>query len=498
MSKRRFTALLLAGLLTCLSAIPSRAITIKEENEISREFMTYIYRNFEIVTDPDIVGYVDKVGRKILAQYPPQPFQYSFYVVKNDTYNAFAGPGGKIFIHTGLFDALESEDALAGILGHEISHAACRHLSDNADRSNKINLGTLAGIAAGIFMCIYGDPQAGTAITAGTVAGSASASLAYSREDEIQADQTGLKYIALAGYDPSGLIEALEVIRGKQWYGEDQIPAYLTTHPATSDRISYIRNWVDSHPNAIVKNKTKDKFDFEIIHVKIKAMYGNVEEAQAYFKSMLKNDQDNILGLYGMGMVFARLDKMDQSIEYLKRTLEKNAFNMGILKTLGKAYFKAGKYGNAKGVFESALSLVPGDFESNLYMARILCETGHFEQAISLLMPFSMEENGQAAAFYYLGDIYARKGMLLESYFYLGLYFQQRKDLQSALSQYERALKQAGNKEQKEKIRAKIDEIKKDDKNAKKTKASFGLSLTRDRFENTGNIANATANFELN
>lgn len=446
---------------------PVLGITVNEENEISKEFMKYVFTQYEIVADQEISNYIQALGDRILKNYPPQPFAYRFYVIKNDTYNAFAGPGAQIFIHSGLFQALTSEDQLAGIIGHEISHSACRHISENIERSGKIGLGTLAGVAAGIFMSIYGDPAAGSALTIGSIAGSQSVSLAYSRDDELQADQQGLKYLVEAGFNPKGLIEALNIIRSKQWYGKEQIPAYLSTHPALEDRIAFIKNWMESHPEQTQGNQA-DAFDFHMIHTKVTALYGGEDDAAIYFDHMLEKDPGNLFGLYGKGMVFARKGKMDDAIVYLKKALEKKAFHVGMLKTLGKVYFNTGNYASAQDVFKGALSLVPRDYECNVFLGRISLETGQYDQALEYLLPYANEEKGVTGAFYYLGDVYSRKGMMLESYYNLGLYYLNKKDMKNALTQFERARKLAKDTVMEDKIQAKIDEIKGKNKKDKK------------------------------
>lgn len=479
MRKRRSWTMVFLSIVFFFHCGPSWGLTVNEENEISREFMSYIYTNYELVSDPEIAQYIQKIGDRILASFPPQPFTYRFYVIKNDTYNAFAGPGAQIFIHTGLFEALDNEDELAGIIGHEISHSACRHIAKNIDRSGKIGLGTLAGVAAGIFMSIYGDPAAGSAMMLGTVAGSQSVALAYSRDDELQADQIGLTNLASAGYSASGLIDALNIIRSKQWYGKEQIPTYLTTHPALEDRISFIKNWMERYPEKQRPKNPDDTFEFNMIHTKVVALYGDVNASRARFETILKKEPDNIFGLYGMGMVLARSGKMDESIIFLKKALEKRALHVGMLKTLGKVYFNNGMYTNAQNVFEGALTLVPRDYECNLYLARILTESGKFDQALELLIPFASEEHGEILAYYYLGDIYARKGMMIDSYYQLGLYYWTKKDVKNALTQFERALKLTENPDIKNKIQDRIDDVKGQEKKEKKQddqkKPSFNL-----------------------
>ena len=241
-------------------------ITIKEEEDLAREFLRYVTLQFEIIDDPIIVEYVNSVGKKILAKVPPQPFPYHFYVVKQDVYNAFATPAGHVFVYSGLIEAMDNEDELAGILAHEISHVICRHISQKIERSKLISIATLAGVAAGMLLGAAGGGQAAGALTMGSMAAGQSASLAFSRENEIQADQVGMVYLTDAGYTGEGLLTVLNKIRAKQWYGSNQVPTYLMTHPAVEDRLAYIDTYLASRKK---DNKTIQPVNteaFRLVH----------------------------------------------------------------------------------------------------------------------------------------------------------------------------------------------------------------------------------------
>ncbi len=456
---KRISILSFVLVLTFVFSFSSFAITLKEEEEIAHEFISKIRSHCKIISDPEIAGYLSTLGEKILAKYPEQPFKYNFYVIEDDVFNAFAGPGGHIFINSGLFAALTTEEELAGIIGHEISHVACQHISERIDRAGKIGLSTIAGVAAGIFLSIYGDPAAGTALTIGSIAGGQTLSLAYSRKDEVQADRVGLKFLNAAGYSGRGLINSLGKIRSRQWFGKDQIPVYLTTHPALEDRLSYINNWIDRNEKQ-VKPPVKNSYDFDMANTKIVAKYTSIVSAEKVFKNKLDESPTDVFANYGYGIVLSRARKYNKAIDYLKISLEKNAFHTGMLKTLGRVYFDSGNYNKAKNVFEGILSIVPDNFEYNLYYGRCLAESGELDKGISVIKAFATEEHGEMMAFYYLADIYARKNLLVDSYYYLGLYYKAKRDIKNALIQFNRALSIATTPLNKQKIRGHLKTLK--------------------------------------
>lgn len=237
--------IIMGGTLSSQSAF---GITLQEEEELSREFIKVVLAHYEIVDDPLIANYVNEIGNKILSVLPPQPFSYHFYVIKEDVYNAFAIPGGHIFINSGLFEAMDSEEELAGILSHEIAHVVCRHISQKIERARKISMATLAGMVAGVLLgAAGGAAAAANAVTMGSMAAAQSMTLAYSRDDERQADQIGLHIERKAGYNGKGLMDVLKKIRSKRWFDSNEIPTYLQTHPGAEERMAYIDTWLEKH-----------------------------------------------------------------------------------------------------------------------------------------------------------------------------------------------------------------------------------------------------------
>ena len=206
-------AIVVAGLL-----IPQDVfvLTVSEEEKMARSFLPVIFKYYDVIEDPVVVNYINKIGNRIVDKLDEPLFQYRFYVLDTDPYNAFAIPAGYIFINSGLLMAMEDEDELAGILGHEIAHVNARHISQKIERSKKLGWARLAGMAAGVLMGVAGaGGDASQAVTQGSAAAAATAELSYSRENEIQADQLGLIYLKDAGYGGDGLLKILKKMRAK-------------------------------------------------------------------------------------------------------------------------------------------------------------------------------------------------------------------------------------------------------------------------------------------
>ena len=368
------TALLFL-ILSCIPS-PSKAITLAEEEELAREFMTVVNKRFKLIKDPYIVDYVNSVGRKILDNLPPQPFAYRFYVIDSDVYNAFATPAGHIFIYRGLIEAMDTEDELAGILGHEIGHVQCRHISDKIERSSKLNIAALAGLAAGIFLGVGGAGEAAQAVTVGSMAAAQTMALAYSREDEIQADKVGLENLSRAGYDGAALMTTLDKIRAKRWF--DNIPTYLTTHPAAEDRIAYIDAWFQNHPEPRPKGATPA---FQKAQTRLLALYGDEEKALDRFGKRVRNDPKDSLAHYGYGLILARTGNRKEAASQLEVALEKDPLDSALLGELGRVYFLDGRLEESLSALQGARGLSGKNPETQFYLGRAQMELGHYQQA---------------------------------------------------------------------------------------------------------------------
>ena len=441
----------------------ARGITIQEEEEQSREFMVQIHEHFEIIHDQIISDYINRIGNKILSVVPPQPFEYHFYVIKEDTYNAFAGPGGQIFIYSGLFQALENEDELAGILGHEIAHVVCRHISQQIEQSKKVGIGTLAGVAAGILLgaTTGAGGAASSAAVMGSMAAGQSIVLAHSREDEMQADQRGVDFLTKAGYNPKGLLTALIKIRSQQWYGKDQIPTYMMTHPAIEDRIGYLSTWIEANASKIDHLTPHSSASFDWIHARLAAMFGPENDALKYFKTQVAQKPDNTMEHYGYGLILARTGNRNAAIDQFRAALTKRAFDPVLLTELGKTYFLDGRYVEALHILRGTMDISSDETECLFYIGRCLIELGKFEEASRTFESLLLSTPDYPDAIYYLGSAYGSLGRVSDSCYYLGQYYFIRGNYQNAVVQLEKALESATDPQKKAEIETLLKDAKK-------------------------------------
>jgi predicted Zn-dependent protease len=447
----------------CARPLVGHAITAAEEEKLRKKFLVEVKKQFQIIDDPNITQYINQLGQKIVQQLPPQPFKYRFHLIEESTYNAFAGPGAVIFINTGLLAAMEHEDELAGILCHEVIHVYSRHISDRIERSKKVGVVTLAGLVAAIALGAAGGGAAANAAAIGSIAAGQTMELAYSREDEIQADQLGLQVLAKVGYSAQGLLEIMEKIRAQQWFGSNQVPGYLRTHPAAEERVVYIANWIDAHTDTgsqTVQKRDLDPYRFNKIRNIVQAKYSDQATARVHFENKLRTPSPDPLDHYGLGLVMERSGEYDEAIIQLRKALKKNAFDADLLADLGRIYFKGRRYSEATATLKGALSIDPGHVESRYFLGRTQLELGDNSSAVENLEKVARYNEDYLDTAYFLGSAYGREGNMAEAHYLLGRYYMEKGEIQTATVQLTQALEKTSNPDRRKEIEELLEELR--------------------------------------
>ena len=226
-------ALLLAGCVSLKDINPlNREITVEQEMEIGAEVHRQIRASGVLVTDPIVLAYLNELGQRIVRVTEPQPFIYRFNLLRSDSLNAFAVPGGYIYIHTGVVEQAGDVSELVGVLAHEVAHVRLRHIAKTQEAQAPIQLIALAAAV------LSGGNEAAIAAAQGL---NVSLQLKHTRQHEAEADRHGIDYMIRAGYDPRGMARFLERLLAAYGSGPDILP-YLFSHPALKDRIAAVRN----------------------------------------------------------------------------------------------------------------------------------------------------------------------------------------------------------------------------------------------------------------
>lgn len=188
--------------------------------------------------DSKLQAYVDRVGNKIVqsTEAGSSPYKFEFHLLADaKTVNAFALPGGQIFITYALLSRLKNEDQLAGVLGHEIGHVVNRHSAEHiAKQELTQGLIQATDIATG-------DPSVISRFVGSMI------NMKYGREDELESDEYGVKYMSQAGYDPAAMIDVMIIL--KEASGGGKQPEFMSTHPSPENRIEKLKELVKKYKN---------------------------------------------------------------------------------------------------------------------------------------------------------------------------------------------------------------------------------------------------------
>lgn len=191
--------------------------------------------------DQAIVQYVRDLGGRLAAQSEMPEIDWAFYVLDSQVINAFALPGGKVFISRGLIEKMDNEAQLAGVIGHEIGHVTARH---GNERMGKAMIAQGLIIAAGIGGAVS-DEQWLQVLGVGTAVGGQLFLLKYSRSNELEADTLGVRYMAHLGYNPVGQIQVMEILR--EAASGSAPPEWLSTHPTSDTRIANLEKTISQN-----------------------------------------------------------------------------------------------------------------------------------------------------------------------------------------------------------------------------------------------------------
>lgn len=215
--------------------------TPEAEKEFGQAFVKSLHTEFSLNQDPEINDYIRQIGHKV-AMHSGQNREFSFYVIENDSINAFAGPNGVIGIHTGLIKAVKTEAELAAVIAHEIAHITQQHLS----RRYLYNTtsGTTTSVATLLAAILIGmvDPNAGMAALMGGQSLNIEKQLKNSRQHENEADFVGIKILYNSGYNAHAMADFFGRLADESRNNEFQVPEILRTHPVTTNRLINAEN----------------------------------------------------------------------------------------------------------------------------------------------------------------------------------------------------------------------------------------------------------------
>jgi predicted Zn-dependent protease len=273
----------LAADLPDLGEVSRQYFSDQEEQVLGRTIMRDVYADPRYLDDPEIETYLNQLGYKLVSVSPRNQREFSFFVVDDPTINAFAMPGGNIGVHTGLLLTAQSESELASVIAHEISHVTQDHIARMVAAQSQSYWPTMAALALAL-LASRSNPNVASAAIASTQAFSIQNQLNYSRDYEREADRLGYELLTRAGFDPRGMSTFFNRLQRASRFYDSSAPAYLRTHPLTSDRIADMEARSESAPY----HQVEDSLDFQLVRARLRAREGSPDDAVLAARSTLK------------------------------------------------------------------------------------------------------------------------------------------------------------------------------------------------------------------
>jgi len=274
------------------------------ERKIGEQAMQDIrQRDPHYLEDPELTEYINALGRRLVAAAPDARLDFQFFLMQDSTINAFAMPGGFVGVHTGLLLAAQTESELAGVLAHEVAHVTQRHLARMLGQQEQMSIPTIAALIVAVLAARSGGDVA-QGIIAAAGAGNIQAQLNYTRDYEREADRIGFQTLQNAGFDVNGMASFFERLQKATRIYENNAPAYMRTHPLTTERIADMQN----RAYHAVYRQSPDSLEFHLVRAKLSAEQGSPRDARMHFADMVKEQRyaNEAAARYGLAIALSR------------------------------------------------------------------------------------------------------------------------------------------------------------------------------------------------
>lgn len=355
-----------------------------EEQRLGDAFMRNLRANLDIIDDPILNNYLQKLGWHLVTAGDAGHRRFEFFIVSAPSINAFAGPGGYIGIHSGLFLSTEHEGELAGVLAHEIAHVTQRHLARAYQEISRLNLPLTAAVITAIILgnqgLDYGLAEAAIAVT---TAGSIQHQINFTRNNEKEADRIGLQILADGNFDPRHMPAFFGRLQRSAMMYDNQQLEFLRTHPVTHSRIADTEGRAEQFP----KLKPRDESEFKLMQTRLRILTSHdLKKAQALFEQLLLHPQtDTLSNRYGAALTSLLLGNHVQAARHLEQSLIAHPESITLRLLQAKIKQESGQFGRALAIHTQLANQQSRNPVLAELHAQLLIETKQFDAALSRL-----------------------------------------------------------------------------------------------------------------
>ncbi|HSQ00910.1 MAG TPA: M48 family metalloprotease [Candidatus Dormibacteraeota bacterium] len=424
-----------AGALAALAVLASTAAAISYEGErgLGQQFDLTVRQRAPLVDDPEVVAYVNGVGKRIAATLDQSYFDYQFAVIRDPRINAFAVPGGYVYVHSGLLAALRSDDELAAVLGHEIGHVHAHHIVRQQEKSQVLNYTALLGMLLSVV-----QPAVGSLATAASQA----AALQYTREFEQEADYLGARYMQAAGYDPRAMLDFFKLLGDQQRVSPASAPPYLQTHPMSDERLDRLEAVLKTNQWA-ARQLPPASMTLQRVQALVRAAGEPPADVLTAYRRMRDADPANPNAQYLYGIVALETGQLDDASTALAAAEAGHV--EGVDRELGRLALRRRDLPEARKRLSDYLARKPDDAGAQVDLAQACealgdsaCAESAYQRALATAPWLEAAQHGY-------GQLAGRSGRAGDGFYHLATAARLNGDYPTALNQYARAVAQLPN-----------------------------------------------------
>jgi predicted Zn-dependent protease len=362
------------------------AINIEYETRLGRSVYQRLLAADLVETHPLLDRYINELGFRLLSGIDNRVRGYRFFIVRDDSINAFALPGGYIGINRGLIELANTQHQLASVMAHEIAHVELRHGIDMMERSGEVNTTSLLTMIAGLLLGSV-DSQVGSAVMFGGAAAGQQAMVNFTRENEYEADRIGIELMGDASFDTNGMVEFFTIMGKLSGSGEIGGIEYLSTHPLDNNRVAEAMGRVRNNPGS-----------------------GNQIDNYLLFKDYLRYVSSDHLPKNGSSYLRALATLKASDYERAEQMLSDlyllDNENIWYSIAYAECLEHLGRESEAELVYRRLLDIFPGDYVLSVRLVNLLIASGRNQSALIIARRLEIENPRQMQIYFLLSEIY--------------------------------------------------------------------------------------------
>jgi len=341
------------------------SLNLQKEDEIGRGLYLRLKERGYVIENPLLSRYLSDIGESLLSALDVRLRDYTFYLVKDSSVNAFATPGGYIGVNVGLIMMSRSEDEVASVLAHEIAHVELMHGMQMLEKAQEVNMAGMISLLAAILIGSQNSDLA-SALVFSSAAGSGQTMLNFTRGNEYEADRVGINLLKESSYDPEAMVSFLSLLQAREQAGELAGIEYIRSHPVNSNRIAEIQSRIRD-----VKRSPKAR------------RFNQFKAYLAFIYSLdTRVDGDT---LFDQALRLSRNGQYSAAEKQLLKLVARDPDSIWFRYALAENLQFQNRLQEAADIYRSLLQLYPDDFAIGAELVKVLLKLQQFDETLKWL-----------------------------------------------------------------------------------------------------------------